>query len=151
MYIITGLKIVSGARAKSSQDEAIGGSLSLDVDGTIWSGGIAPISIGPAVEGKARTKKGVSWDESSDFVLAFRLRKILVSKKSGTTRKDEDYKSGAMLEENGETRAVEKLAIRLEQELSAEDEGLDSEEVLEGDTLVKMAISTRPVGEAVHE
>jgi hypothetical protein len=138
IYIITGVKTVTGAKAKSHKSRAVGGKLGVEVDGTIWSGGTVPIGGGPEVEGKRENKEGTSWKGSSDFVFAFRVRKVSVKKKTGEVKKYEEYKTGAMLgdEIEGDVPAL----TFSEEDPEAEDEGCEMEELMEGDTVIACAV-----------
>ena len=140
VYIITGLKTVTGAKAKSLKSRAVGGNLGVEVDGTIWSGGTVPIGGGPGVEGITEKKEGTTWEGSSDFVFAFRVRKVSVEKDTGTAKEDEDYKTGAMLGNEIKKEDVLKLSICAEEDPEAEDEGCEKEELMEGDTIIACAV-----------
>ena len=87
---------MTGCKARSSRVRAFGGKVGVEVDGTIWSGGTVPVSGGPEVDLSREDRGGMSWEESSDFVLAFRVVKIKVRKKTGEASAT-DYKAGAML------------------------------------------------------
>ncbi|XXG96337.1 hypothetical protein Hte_002619 [Hypoxylon texense] len=138
VYVITGLKTVTGARAKSYKSRAIGGNLGVEVDGTVWSGGGVPVAIGPGVEGSAGRKDGVSWEGSSEFVFAFRVRKVF-AEKTGGVKSDEDYKRGAMLEREHGTKADTQLSILTVEDPDAEQEGFVKEELTEDDLIVHCA------------
>ncbi|KAH8781281.1 hypothetical protein F5883DRAFT_539802 [Diaporthe sp. PMI_573] len=99
IYIVTGVKVVTGAKAKTSTSSSFGGTLGLEVDGTVWSGGVVPVGGGPSISGTIARSQDMSWEESSDFVLAYRLRMVKVSK-DGKLGRNEDYKNGAMLDEH---------------------------------------------------
>lgn len=146
IYIITGVKIVTGAKAKTIKSKSIEGSLGVDVDGTIWSGGAVPISGGPEISGAMSRKESTSWEGSSDFVLAYRVRKVKVNKLGEVTR-DEDYKTGAMLDENSQAAMEASIPSPLEIDISAEDinigdedGGFSVEETTEDGTIVLCAI-----------
>lgn len=92
IYILTGLKTVSGAKAKTLTTRSRGVNLGIDVDGNLFSG--IPIGGGPEISGKAEAQSQVSWEGSSDFVFAFRVRRVKVSK-DGEVKSEEDYTKGA--------------------------------------------------------
>jgi hypothetical protein len=140
VYIITGLKTVTGAKAKSYKSHAVGGTLGVEVDGTIWSGGTVLIGGGPGVEGKIEKKEGTTWERSSDFVFAFRARKVSVEKKTGTVKEDDDYKTGAMLGNEIGKEDFPELSISAVEDPGAEDEGFEKEELMEGDTVIACAV-----------
>lgn len=146
IYIVTGIKTVTGAKAKTLKSKSIQGSLGLDVDGTIWSAGMVPIGGGPGISGTSSRSKATSWEESSDFVLAYKVRKVKVSK-VGKVSRDEDYKTGAMLDEYGragtEASVPSPLAIEVSGEdlsVSDEDDTFAVEETAEDGQLVLCAI-----------
>ncbi|KAI0379220.1 hypothetical protein F5Y04DRAFT_260007 [Hypomontagnella monticulosa] len=139
VYIITGIKTVAGANAKSFGIRGVDGSLGPEVDATVWSGGTIPISGGPTVEVNRQNNTGVSWEGSSDFVFAFRVRKIFV-KKTGVVNKDEDYRRGAMLGREYEISKVAAVSILSEEDPDVEQEGFTREELMEGDVPVNCAI-----------
>lgn len=92
IYIVTGLKTVSGAKVKTLAARSRHGILGVDVDGTLLGG--IPIAGGPEISGKREDKQQASWDGSSDFVFAFRVRRVKVSKHN-EVKSDEDYTRGA--------------------------------------------------------
>jgi hypothetical protein len=142
VYVITGLKTVSGASVKSLRARDVSASLGVKADGTVWSGGSLPIGGGggPRIGGKKETKEATSWEGSSDFVFAFRLRKVFVERKTGTVKKEEDYKTGAMLEREVEKIGVPELCITAEEDPDAEAEGFLKELLTDGDTIVACAV-----------
>ncbi len=46
--------------------------MGVEVDGTVWSGGTGLVGGRPEVSATTSRKQGTSWEESSDFVLAYR-------------------------------------------------------------------------------
>ncbi|UNI23181.1 hypothetical protein JDV02_009016 [Purpureocillium takamizusanense] len=134
LYVITGIKTVYGAKVKSHKSRAHSGKLGVSVDGTLSSGGIVPVSLEPGVGGKSEARTGTSWEGSSDFVFAFRVRKIHVSKKPQTIDKNDDYNKGALLD--GTKDKIEEdfpdLLISLQEDPKPEDEGYLEGEFIEG-------------------
>jgi hypothetical protein len=139
VYIITGLKTVTGAKAKSHKSRTVGGKFGVDLDATIWSGGIVPVGGGPEIEGKRENIEGTSWKGSSDFVFAFRARKISVRKKTGEVKSDEEYKTGAMLGDEVKEGEVPVLVFS-DVDPEAEDEGCEMEELMEDDAVIACAV-----------
>ncbi|KAF7553489.1 hypothetical protein G7Z17_g3625 [Cylindrodendrum hubeiense] len=139
VYIITGLKTVYGAKAKSQTSRSHGGNAAISVDGTVWSGGAVPLGFEPGVEGRRETTQGTSWQDSSDFVFAFRVRKVNVSRKTHAVDNSDDYIKGALLDGkiNKLVESVPELVITSQEESKAEDEGYDEDELTEGDTVVR--------------
>lgn len=137
IYIVTGLKIVSGAKAKSLLSIAGAATLKAEMDLTAIGGG--PMNIGPGVESKQETQKETAWEGCNDFVFAYRVRKIVIARKDGSIKKDEDYKKGAMMD--SAVKTTEDLAF----EVVAGDEGDPKyesikEEVEDGCEFVSCAI-----------
>ncbi|KAF2258824.1 hypothetical protein CC78DRAFT_621502 [Lojkania enalia] len=85
--------------AKSYTSRAHDGKVVVIVDGTGWSGGTAPVNVELGVEGKTKAKKSTTWEGSSDFVFAFRVRKAHVSKKTRAVDENDDNTKDALLED----------------------------------------------------
>lgn len=112
----------------------------MEVDGTIWSGGVASIGGGPGISGNISNQDQVSWEGSSDFVLAYRVRKVRVSK-AGSVKRDEDYKTGAMLGDGvGDIGAPKLNIVSEELDLGIESGSFVVEETTEGDVSVMCAV-----------
>ena len=130
---------MTGAKAKSAQAGASGGNLGVEVDGTIWSGGTVPISGGPGIELKRENRGSTTWEESSDFVFAFRVVKVMVRKKTGEVSVA-NYTRGGMFGREGETiESAIPFEVDFSEHLQAAEVGLDVEEVLEDDEVVLCA------------
>lgn len=98
LYLITGIKTVAGAKAHSedSKTTSVEGSGELDASG--MSGGAAPMQ-GGLNAGKAKEDTlGVSYGSSSDFVFAFRVKKITVCRKTKEAMM-ENMTKGTLLDE----------------------------------------------------
>ena len=91
LYMITGIKIAIGASIVTTKLRNRGINLQFGVDGLMMG---VPIGIGPDIVVSAGHAQGVSFDHSSDFVFAFRLREISYTKKMGV--KHRDYSKGAL-------------------------------------------------------
>ncbi|KAE8548114.1 hypothetical protein EYB25_009908 [Talaromyces marneffei] len=142
LYLITGIKIVSGDKsAETKTARGGGGDVSVNVDGTVWSAGAVPLGGGPSVEVHQTEKKGVKWGNGGDFVLAFRVKRFMVSKRGV---KETDYVKGAVLGYDN-AKEVEKnhaLFVEEEDEFEIEGENPDWEgvRVSEGDEDVFVAV-----------
>jgi len=99
---------------------------------------VVPVGGGPGVEGKRERKEGTSWERSSDFVFAFRVRKIIVQK-TGEVRGDEEYRIGAMLGNEVEGGEAPELSFK-DEDPEVESEGCEREELMEGDTMIACAV-----------
>ncbi|KAF2466866.1 uncharacterized protein BDR25DRAFT_376386 [Lindgomyces ingoldianus] len=106
VYIITGLKIVRGAKAKSSKKSGHGGTLSVGLDGAAMA---APVEAGPELGIQSESEEGVKWSASDDFVFAYRVSKVKMKKRNGEV-KEEEYTKGALYglpsDESKESSAV---------------------------------------------
>lgn len=91
VYMITALKVVQGAEAKAKHDNSIGGRFGVSVDGSLTG---APVSLGPGMSAKRSDGQTASFDGSSDFVFAYRLRKV-ITHRSGEVSSSE-YTKGSM-------------------------------------------------------
>lgn len=135
VYIITGLKTVRGAQAKTLSTRSAGTGFKAEADGLLLSG---PVSVGPTVSGDRMGSQSMAWEGGSDFVFAFRVRKVLVKKKTGGVKSDEDYIKGAMLGKEGESGAKElEFEVAFDDEVDAVGEGLEYEELLDEEELVR--------------
>jgi len=73
------------------------GVLGVQVDGTAISGGTVPVGGGPEICAGRKSKFNVSWDGSTDFVLAYKVSKVKVDKQ-GKVKEEKEYLKGAYLE-----------------------------------------------------
>ncbi|KAI0515048.1 hypothetical protein F5B22DRAFT_636624 [Xylaria bambusicola] len=139
VYIITSLKIAKGVTVQSLKTKTVDGGVSAGADATSWAG--VPIAGGIEAGRNIGSKDHASWEGSSDFIFAFRVRRVLVERKTGVVRKEEEYKKGAMLESVTEKRDGSELSI-IEQEEDMEDEleGFSKKELTEGNEVVLCAI-----------
>ncbi|RAH67611.1 uncharacterized protein BO66DRAFT_393792 [Aspergillus aculeatinus CBS 121060] len=144
LYLIVGLKVVHGAKAgRSRTGREIGGNLAATVDGTVWSGGVVPVAGGPEFELTRSKKVGMDWENGGDFVLAFRVKRIKVARKTNEVREVEDYGKGAMLGNEpvalGGSRGIFVLE---EDELEVGDDGEEwtGMQMTEGDELITVGV-----------
>ncbi|KAJ5734739.1 hypothetical protein N7533_013142 [Penicillium manginii] len=144
LYLIVGLKIVHGAKTGRSQTgRGISGNIEATVDGTVWSGGAVPISGGPKIGATHSRKAGVHWEDGGDFVLAFRVKKVKVSRKTNEAREAEDYKKGAMLGNEPDMEEEPKANLILEEEelvVQDGDGGWTKMQLEEGDELITVGV-----------
>lgn len=131
VYIITGLKIVTGARADTLRTRTVKTNLAVEVDGTVWSGGAVPVGGGPGLEGEVSSKATTEWSGGDDFVFAFRVTKVTVAKATGQVRSEEEYRKGAMLgNEEGHVEGP-RLSVLISEDFDVEAEDFDTEELME--------------------
>ena len=71
IYVITSIKTVSGARTATNMSRTVEGMLGVKLDGTILSGGLAPIVSGSSVEIGRENREDTAWKRSSDFFFPF--------------------------------------------------------------------------------
>jgi hypothetical protein len=110
LYLITGVKTITGAKAKTEESASRDVKAAVTVDATGPSGGTAPAKAGPELEHKKENKVGISFEESSDFVFAFKIKKITVDKKTKAEH-TEDLTRGALL---GQEEALASLPFKVE-------------------------------------
>lgn len=113
---------MTGAKANSSANNKSKFKAGVEVDATAVSA--VPVSVGPEFENTRGNKEEVAWDGSSDFVLAYRVQKVTVSKKSGEAA-HKDYKDGAML-----GKETEKYVITADKTFIVS--GLEESEITDG-------------------
>lgn len=121
LYIVTGVKIANGAKFSQSTSKGSSGQLEAVAD----SGQGASVGVETSV---AKDSSGTqSFENSSPFVFAFQLRKVLYKKRAilGT----EPHNEGAMLgadDDNGEERKKRFMAGIEVEGLEGVDTGLDT-------------------------
>ncbi|KAL7916638.1 hypothetical protein GGI35DRAFT_47718 [Trichoderma velutinum] len=141
LYIITGLKVVTGIDANMHTSHAVQNSPTIQIDSTIPH--VGPVSFGSSgTENMASTKAVTTFKNSDDFVFAFRVSKVVVGKGTDQVISEEDYRRGAMLGNEEEQQQVKspKLSILKVEFPDAEGEGFDAEELTEGEDVVLCAI-----------
>lgn len=140
VYVITGIKVVRGAQANTQKSRGVTGTLGVEVDGTLVTSGVVPVSGGPELEASVSKKSKASWAGSSDFVFAFRVSKVWVDRMTGQVEREEEYLKGAMLGEEQEEVKRPELSISKVEETSPEAEGFSVEELLEDEDTVLCAV-----------
>ncbi|KAH6950810.1 hypothetical protein DER45DRAFT_619338 [Fusarium avenaceum] len=138
IYIITGLKVVTGAEANTIKSRTVGGIMFAEVDGTVWSGGTVPIASGPGIEGKVGKKRETRW-EGGNFVFAFRVSKVQV-KKTGDVVSEKEFTRGAFLDFDNAKCGEDILDVMSVAGPSVESEGFYGEMLMESDEEVSVAI-----------
>lgn len=96
LFVIVGVKTVSGAAVKRTHSRNIGGSLDISIDAAV-AGSPVPASVGPSVISLSGRNESVSFEGSDDFVFAFRVQKLRVKRREVDVRQ-ENYAKGAMFE-----------------------------------------------------
>lgn len=96
LFVIVGVKTVSGAAVKRAHSHNIGGSLDISIDAAL-AGSPVPASVGPSAVSSSGSNESVSFEGSDDFVFAFRVQKLR-TKRSEEGVRQEDYTKGAMFE-----------------------------------------------------
>jgi hypothetical protein len=119
MYIVTGYKVVKGAKITRTKtwERAIKAQVGVDLTAVG-----APVSPGPSGEVNRKGEEKTSTKISEDFVFAYRLRRIKW-KKRGKVVETQDYEDGAFLQEEEEEDAVEEFDI---EEVEKEDVRMDT-------------------------
>ncbi|KAJ4172034.1 hypothetical protein NW754_007632 [Fusarium falciforme] len=140
VYIITGLKVVTGAQANTIKSRSVGGAVGVEVDATIWTGGAVPIGGGPGVEGEVGNKVSTKWEGSSDFVFAFRVSKVRVGEAIGQVLSEKEHREGAMLEREYTKPKDPELSVLEVEQPDARAEGFDLEGLMDDEDVVFCAI-----------
>lgn len=96
LFVIVGVKTVSGAAVKRAHSRNIGGSFDISIDAAL-AGSPIPASVGPSVVSSSGSNESVSFEGSDDFVFAFRVQKLQMKRREEGVRQ-EDYNKGAMFE-----------------------------------------------------
>lgn len=136
LYVVVGVKTVTGAAAgRREAARELGGEADVAVDGALLGavGGV-PVSVGPSAGWTRRSKDSVAFGGSSDFVFAFRVRRVKIVA-SGDVVQD-DHHRGAMLGLPGEGEDEERdgdggLGFRVV--------GVDDEDFVDGGDEVSVA------------
>lgn len=140
VYVITGLKTVYGASAKSTESQSQDKKASIAVDGNVLGGG----NVAPGAGAATENKKSTTWEGSSDFVFAFRVRKVQVSRKTQGVKDNDDYTKGAKFDRDDAYRVKEdipELSILSQVEATAKEMGYREETLMEGDSAITCAFS----------
>ena len=131
---------MSGAQGATTSSRAIEGIVGVQADGTILSGGIVPVGGGPGVRRRKETKNAVSWKGSTDFVFAFKVSEVRVSK-LGELKCERDYTKGALFEDRAEKDEAKLLAVSVVDASALEpQDGFNSKAIEEGDTVVTYGV-----------
>lgn len=99
VFMINGVKTVTGPAAKSTQSATSGFNLDAGVDTAILTG--VPGSLGAKFDPSSNTSQSHSWDGSDDFVFAFRVLELRV--KGGPSVNAKVYATGAIYGEDDES------------------------------------------------
>ena len=92
LYMIVGVKWVTGAAAKSATARDKSDKLSVSLDAT---GEGIPLSIGPEASISRASGNALSFEGSSDAVIAFRVRRVRIRKEGDIDMRE--YSDGALL------------------------------------------------------
>ncbi|KAL8732950.1 MAG: hypothetical protein Q9181_003756 [Wetmoreana brouardii] len=92
-YMVTGLKVVRGAKVAIERRRGFGGDAQLGVGGA--AAGL-PVQLGPDLSAKVAKVDKESFEDASDFVFAMRLREIYYQKGKPAGLTDRGYNKGAL-------------------------------------------------------
>lgn len=151
MYMIVGIKSVTGASCKRMKSKGHSEELGVKVDGGMLSGGMAPIGLGPSLSNEASKTENGGFGGSDAFVFAYRLIKIVIKEKyskasDGLIVAFEDFAKGAMYDEQSSENSIDPLATPSFEIVEIEEGGilpkkgyiLSDEFVDEGDEIVQI-------------
>lgn len=136
VYIITGLKTVTGAAVKTNKRTASANAVGIEA-AVPGGDGIIPWTTNPEIATKQGAKDRMSWEDHSDFVFAYRVSKVWAKRGSIL---EEDYTKGAMF--GREEKAVVNIApeVAKVEEADPAEEGFLKEEIVDGDQKVIIAL-----------
>ncbi|PCD31899.1 hypothetical protein FGRA07_09898 [Fusarium graminearum] len=110
IYMVTGLKIARAAFRTSSTNSL----LAVEHDTSLLPPG-APVAVGGTVRCSISDDQGEKWDRSTDFILAFKVKKIWLDRKNKV--KQGGYRKMAVMQ--GETSVGESpFAVRSDDDLT---------------------------------
>ncbi|KAK1252197.1 hypothetical protein MKX08_003384 [Trichoderma sp. CBMAI-0020] len=135
VYIITGLKTVTGAAVKTNKRSASATTTGIEV--AIPGGEVVLPSANPEIFTKKAARDKMSWEDHSDFIFAYRVSKVWVKKGSIL---EEDYTKGAMFEREEKTVVKIALEIARVEEADPAEEGFLTEEMIDGDEKIMIAL-----------
>lgn len=143
LYIIVGVKTVHGAAVKRSCSRATGGVLDLSMD-MAMTGAPVPASIGPSIETSTGKLESVSFEQSDDFVFAYRVQRLQMSR-GARELQQENYNKGALFghgmdDEEDPLEHVELVDLDTDH---AESMNLDRITVMEGTENADILVSSR--------
>lgn len=117
-YIVTGIKIARGAAIERLRRLKYGVEGSVGVDLTSITG--APVTLGPQASFIRESSTSTTFSGSSDFVFAYRLRKIN-KRRSHVVTGSKDYVRGAVhnLDEGGATEPIHVPNMSTKEDLTA--------------------------------
>lgn len=120
VYIVVGTKTVSGTNVKHVAKQDGRTECKLSVDLTLTG---APTSLAPGLDAKNKKSDSIEFKGSSDFVFAFRIRKILVSREF-TIKDQDDVEGGALGDYDDEEEEAIKIQGLEERDTEGDDPAL---------------------------
>lgn len=127
LYMITGIQIAYGGSISSFSTTQHGYSTQIGVNG-IPAG--VPLEIGPHLSSSAEKTAGISFGPATEFVFAYRLKKIIYMKKTKSVKMRDHVKGTTLSHEDFYRRSETEADVRQnEGESHAELVGLDEEEI----------------------
>lgn len=108
VYIVVGIKTVSGSTIKELVRKNVSTDMELSIDAT--SAG-APAAVGPGLNLLSQVENTLKFDRSTDFVFAFRIRKIIVNKMKFEVEDEEDVEGGVLGQYDQEEQDIEVQGI----------------------------------------
>ncbi|KAJ1327388.1 hypothetical protein MN608_06715 [Microdochium nivale] len=95
LFVIVGVKTVSGARVRRKTLSETGVESEVSLDAAVAAAAGVPVSLGPSAGLHKSESDDVSFQGSDDFVFAFRVRRIKIAA-GGKEVTQEDYRKGAL-------------------------------------------------------
>lgn len=114
VYMVTGLKVARGASSTSSTSRlvAIGSDTSLVPSGV-------PVPVGIKAGYASSTDEGEKWDASTDFIVAFKVRKICLDRKEEVQHKA--YIKKAVMQDGTPSSRELSFTVRSDDDLTPEE------------------------------
>lgn len=115
VFVITGVKIVRGAKCTTVASRANEGHLGVQLEPVLPTAGLVPVGIGPEGHGGREKSFRMSWSGAEDFVLAYKYSELSVNR-AGAVKKEKEVLKGAYMELSKEDDEEELVMTIVEQD-----------------------------------
>ncbi|SCO46648.1 uncharacterized protein FFMR_08655 [Fusarium fujikuroi] len=114
VYMVTGLKVVRGAAAITSTSRRV----TMEHDTSLLPSG-APAAVGVKAGHTSEITHGVKWDRSTDFILAFRVKKVWLGHRDGF--KHQPHRKKAVMQDGSSSDSESDLPLQSDDTLTPEE------------------------------
>lgn len=114
VYMVTGLKVARGASSTSSTSRTV----ALEADAGLVPSGM-PVEVGVRAGYASSIEEGEKWDTSTDFIVAFKVRKIWLDRKDEV--KHQEHTKKAVMQDSTPSSREPAFTIRSDDELTPEE------------------------------